>query len=122
MPQLSMMMIFLVMSTFVFAGIIVPHLTMLECLSACGSDRYLLAADKEGPSKSRVRRSAAALRGFLAGLIQLPRGITLDSGAADSVFPASWLRRALLSASPGSITKQFYVAASGTRLGNLGQF
>ena len=121
-PQLSEMTIFLVVSTFLVAGIIMPHLTMLECLSTCGSDRYLLAADKEGPSKSRVRRSAAALRGFLAGLIQLPRGITVDSGAADSVFPASWLRRSLLSASPGSIAKQFYVAASGTRLGNLGQF
>ena len=38
------------------------------------------------------------------------------------MFPASWLRRALLRASLGSIAKQFYVAASGTRLGNLGQF
>ena len=52
----------------------------------------------------------------------LPRGITVDSGAADSVFPSTWLRRALLRASPGSIAGQFYVAASGTRLANLGQF
>ena len=111
-----------IMSIFIVAGKIMPHVDMFDCLSNFGEDRYLLMADKEGPNKNRVRRSAAALRHFLAGLIQLPRGITVDSGAADSVFPASWLRRVLLCASPGSIAKQFYVAASGTRLGNLGQF
>ena len=122
MPQLSELTIYLIMSIFVVVGIVVPHTTMLECLSHFGEDRYLLAADNEGPSKSRVRRSAAALRQFLAGMVRLPRGITVDSGAADSVFPVSWLRRALLRASPGSIAKQIYVAASGTRIGNLGQF
>ena len=121
-PQLSELTIYLMMSIFIVAGIVIPHITMLECLSYIGEDRYLLAADKEGPSKSRVRRSAAALRQFLAGMIRLPRGITVDSGAADSVFPASWLRKALLRASPGSVARQFYVAASGTRLDNLGQF
>ena len=92
-----------------------------ECLRHAGTGWYLLAADKEGPKKSRMRRNAAALEAFLAGLIPLPRGITVDSGAADSVFPASWLRRALLCASPGSIARLFYVAASGTKIFNLGQ-
>ena len=110
------------LSIFIVAGKIMPHVAMFDCLPSFGADRYLLRGDKEGPSKGRVRRSAAALRQFLAGLIQLPRGNTVDSGAADSVFPASWLRRALLCASPGPLAKQFSVAASGTRLGNLGQF
>ena len=110
------------MSMLIIAGELYPYLVRTECLLHVNQDRYLLAADKEGPKKGRVKRSAAALRQFLAGLIQLPRGITVDSGAADSVFPSSWLRRILLCASPGSIAGFFYVAASGTRIANLGQF
>ena len=79
----------------------------------------LLAVEK---SPSKWKKSAAALKSFLASLISLPRGITVDSGAADSVFPARWLRRSLLGVSPGSLAKQFYIAASGTKLMNLGQF
>ena len=80
----------------------------------------LYAFDRE-KAPSRWKWSASDLTFYLATLIMLPRGITVDSGAADSVFPASWLRRTLLKASPGSIAGQFYVAASGTRLANLGQ-
>ena len=37
-------------------------------------------------------------------------------------FPASWIKTTLLKASAGSRAGLFYVAASGTKLHNLGEF
>ena len=81
--------------------------------------RHLGPLGSEKKSTPTWRKST---RDYLAGLIKLPRGITVDSGAADSVFPCSWVRKALMRASAGSLAGLFYVAASGQKLNNLGEF
>ena len=57
----------------------------------------------------------------LKNMFKLNRGLTVDSGAADSVFPTSWLRKALIRASVGSVRGLYYIAASGTRILNNGE-
>ena len=81
------------------------------------SDRNLLSV----AAPSKWKKGKEALRQFLAELTPLSRGITVDSGAADSEFPATWVRWSLVRPSPGSMANMFYVAASGTRLANMGQ-
>ena len=68
------------------------------------------------------KRSRVALREYISKLTRLSRGITIDSGAADSVFPAKWVKKHMVRPSAGSKNGLHYVAASGTRLANLGEF
>ena len=57
----------------------------------------------------------------LAGMIKIRKGLTIDSGAADHVMPLGWLAWIIMVASAGSLRRLHYVAASGTRIPNLGQ-
>ena len=93
-----------------------------QCLEAFEFHLMPLGDGRASQEKPRWKKRALAAKSFLAGLICLPRGITVGSGAADSVFPASWVKRALLKAPAGSRAGLFYVAASGTKLHNLGEF
>ena len=60
------------------------------------------------------------LRKKLQGMVQVKKGLTIDSGAADHVMPLGWLVWILVVASAGSL-KGYYVAASGIRIPNIGQ-
>ena len=54
-------------------------------------------------------------------MIEVRKGLTIDSGAADHVMPLGWLTWIIVMASAGSLRGLHYVAASGTRIPNLGQ-
>ena len=60
------------------------------------------------------------LRRRLAGMIKIRKGLTIDSGAADHVMPLGWLAWIVMVASAGSLRGLHYVAASGTRIPNMG--
>ena len=61
------------------------------------------------------------LRKKLQGMVQIKKGLTMDSGAADHVMPLGWLMWILVVASARSLKGLHYVAASGTRIPNMGQ-
>jgi hypothetical protein len=61
------------------------------------------------------------LRKRLQSMVQIKKGLTIDSGAADHVMPLGWLIWILVVASAGSLKGLHYVAASGTRISNMGQ-
>ena len=54
-------------------------------------------------------------------MIKTRRGFTINSGAADRVMPIGWLAWIFIVASAGPRRGLRYVAASGTRLPNMGQ-
>ena len=64
---------------------------------------------------------AAKLKKRLQSMIKIKKGFTIDSGAADHVMPMGWLTWLIVVASAGSRRGLHYVAASGTRIPNLGQ-
>ena len=72
------------------------------------------ADEKKGNFLSKLRER-------LKGMIQIKKGLTIDSGAADHVMPLGWLVWILVVASAGSLRGLHYVAASGTRIPNMGQ-
>ena len=80
-------------------------------------DVSALPAD-EGPKKETIM---AKLKRRLAGMVKVKKGLTIDSGAADHVIPLGWLVWILMTASAGSLKGLHYVAASGTRIPNMGQ-
>ena len=86
------------------------------------NSKFLDSTEKEAAAPKVWQWSKLALRDYLRKLTKLSRGITVDSGAADSVFPAKWIRRTLVRPSAGSKSGLHYVAASGNRLANLGEF
>ena len=51
----------------------------------------------------------------------LPRGLTIDSGAAEHVIPKGWINSIPVTESAGSRRGIHYVAATGTRIPNLGE-
>ena len=55
-------------------------------------------------------------------MFRIRRGLTVDSGPADSVYPRSWIRAALIMISKGFREGLHYIAASGTRIPNQGEF
>ena len=61
------------------------------------------------------------LRKKLQGMVQIKKGLTIDSGAADHAMPLGWLLWILVVASAGSIKGLHYVAASGITIPNVGQ-
>ena len=64
---------------------------------------------------------AAKLKKRLQSMVKIKKGFTIDSGAADHVMPMGWLTWLVVVASAGSRRGLHYVAASGTRIPNLGQ-
>ena len=62
------------------------------------------------------------IKSKLRDLFKFHRGLTVDSGAADSVFPTGWIKKSWIRASMGSLRGLFYIAASGTRIANDGEF
>ena len=54
------------------------------------------------------------LRKRLQGMVQIKKGLTIDSGAADHVMPLGWLIWILVVLSAGSLKCLHYVAASGS--------
>ena len=64
---------------------------------------------------------ASKLKKRLTSMIQIKKGLTIDSGAADHVMPLGWLAWIMVVASAGSLRGLHYVAASGTRIPNKGQ-
>ena len=54
-------------------------------------------------------------------MVKIKKGLTIDSGAADHVMPLGWLTWLVVVASAGSRRGLHYVAASGTRIPNMGQ-
>ena len=73
------------------------------------------------PRKETQLSWTEKLRRRLAGMIKIRKGLTIDSGAADHVMPLGWLAWIVMVASAGSLRCLHYVAASGTRIPNLGQ-
>ena len=63
---------------------------------------------------------AERLRRIIQGMIKIRRGSAIDSGAADHVMPIGWFAWTLIVASVGSLRGPHHVAASGTRLPNMG--
>ena len=84
-----------------------------------GLDRDLNMADKGAPESwtQRVRRAAKNI----AHMWAVPRGFTVDSGAADHVIPFGWIRFIEMVASMGSLAGVHYIAANGHRIANMGQ-
>ena len=81
--------------------------------------KYLLAADK---GKRTWRDLPDQVKMRLKHMFKTRRGLTIDSGAADSVFPTSWIKKILIRASKGSKAGLYYLAASNTKIFNDGEF
>ena len=92
-----------------------------QCLDVVEIHLTALGDGRASPVKPRWKKRALAAKSFLAGRMHLPRGITVNSGDADGVFPASWIKRAFLKASVGSRVGLFYAAAIGMKFHNLGE-
>ena len=73
------------------------------------------------PAETSRESFLSKLKRKSASMIQNKKGLTIDSGAADHVMPLGWLAWILMVASAGSLRGLHYVAASGTRIPNMGQ-
>ena len=101
-----------------------PAVHLMHCRDVFPREKALLTFPKiseseGGKSKIYVKRS---IREKLAMMFRIKRGLTVDSGAADSVFPKSWVRQVLRMISKGMRDGLHYVAASGQRIPNEGEF
>ena len=54
-------------------------------------------------------------------MFAIPRGFTIDSGAAEHVIPTGWVNSVEVKPSPGSVRGVQYVAATGAKIKNMGQ-
>ena len=79
--------------------------------------QYELNTFERAVNDGYLRKVANCLR----KMFPLPRGITIDSGAAEHVIPKGLVNSIEVKPSPGSIRGVHYVAASGTRIPNLGE-
>ena len=80
----------------------------------------ILPFDKSDAWPSKWRDTPSFIKTKLKDLFRWHRGLTVDSGAADSVFPTGWLKRSWIRASLGSLRGLFYIAASNTKIANDG--
>ena len=88
---------------------------MIEYLLAFGDEKD---NEDDGDGKWTIVQK---LRKKIMGMVKIRRGLTVDSGAADHVMPLGWLIMFLVVKSLGQMRGLHYVAASGTRIPNLGQ-
>ena len=79
--------------------------------------QYELGILGKSEQKSYLRRVADKLKTMFA----IPRGITIDSGAAEHVIPSKWINSTPVRPSPGSTRGVHDVAAIGARIPNLGE-
>ena len=78
--------------------------------------------DPRLPQKRRTwAERCRAAKVLLSSMFAIPRGLTVDSGAADHVIPSGWLKCLEILESIGSRMGVTYVAASGTRTPNQGE-
>ena len=71
-----------------------------------------------GTKRVWVKRS---VKEKLEKMFGVKRGLTVESGAADSVYPISWVRAALIMISEGMRLGLHYVAAGEARIPNKGE-
>ena len=116
------------MENFLFLIIVMlklfPTVQLLHAYSTFPREKALLAfptsaREPRGKGKIYAKRS---VRDRLASMFRIRRGLTVDSGAADSVYPRSWVRAALIMISQGMKMGLHYVAAGGARIPNQGEF
>ena len=102
-----------------------PDVHMKYAYDIFPKEKALLTfADKwkqKGASKTSKLWAKKSVRDRLASMFRIRRGITVDSGAADSVYPRSWVRSALIMISQGMRMGLHYVAAGGARIPNQGE-
>ena len=84
-------------------------------------EHMLLALDEN--EKEHEMSLVEKIRKKLSGMMEVKRGLTVDSGAADHVIPIGWLPSILFAVvqSIGSKAGLHYVAANGQRIPNVGQ-
>ena len=94
---------------------------MLERYHAWGIEKCLMGADVP-TSGSNWRNFSDEVKKRLSNMFKLRRGLAVDSGAADSVYPTSWIKRFRIKVSRGSLKGLFYVSASNSNIMNDGEF
>ena len=117
------------MENFLFLIVIMlklfPDVHLAHCRIVFPREKALLTfpkASESGPKEKEKIFVKTSIRELLARMFRAKRGLTVDSGAADSVYPRSWVRKALVMISRGMRAGLHYVAASGTRIPNEGEF
>ena len=115
-----------ILNNFVFLTVVVlklfPAVDSIHRQQVFPKTKALLTfSDEDGKSAKSifVKRS---VRERLARMFMVRRGLTVDSGAADNVYPRSWVRQALIMISKGMREGLHYIAASGSRIPNEGEF
>ena len=126
---MTMMILSDMMENFIFLIVVLltlsPTVDLYHRRRVYPRDKALLTfpASKTGSGDPKpkvfVKRSIGEK---LAGMFRVRRGLTVDSGAADSVYPRSWVRAALIMISKGMREGLNYIAASGQKIPNKGEF
>ena len=118
-----------VIENFTFLAIGLIHksqrLNTIHRLNVFPKEKALMTFPKAKGTKEEERGKIyvkKSVRERLAKMFRIRRGLTVDSGAADSVYPSSWIKAALIMISKGFREGLHYIAASGTRIPNQGEF
>ena len=80
-----------------------------------------LVNESEDEATEKSLSLAQKLKRKPMGIVEVRKGLTVDSGAADHATPIGWLLMFLVVKLLGSIRGLHYVAADGTRIPNVGQ-
>ena len=102
------------------AHVIVWLMSCALLRTAMGSsppDQELVPMDK---SERKDKTLAEKLKEKLVSMVQVRRGLSVDSGAADHVLPLTWLAWLVITASVGSLKGPHY-SATGVRIPNMGR-
>ena len=124
--KLSLAVLGTLAQTLVFLTVVAlqlfPHAEGRRRRELCSPIKELLPFDssKTGGSTKRVRVKRS-VKEKLEKMFGVKRGLTVDSGPADSVYPISWVRAALIMISEGMRLGLHYVAAGGARIPNKGE-